>query len=336
LAQIWLLLYDKRNGIFKYKFQYHVSWLTQHDYTVEFLFFCRYIHYELRNKRKERNTLRIKANSVKKNLFILVCLASAFILFSCIVTPQVRTPPEVGVPGIPAAVPAQIDPVPETQPPVASSPPVTSTPAVPPETTPQGGRPAATPQVTQPAATPERIVPTAPPITGEKPRVPEYIMSRGIIPPKDMAAFLLDANPDVEKTFIEDLAYTYIEECAVEGVNADIAFAQMCLETGFLRFGGLVSADMNNFCGLGATGPDQRGLIFPNPRMGVRAHIQHLKAYASEEPLKQVLVDPRFHYVRRGSSPAINGLAGTWAADRAYADKIRGLLERMYTFYYQF
>jgi hypothetical protein len=161
-------------------------------------------------------------------------------------------------------------------------------------------------------------------------------MGRGFVPPNEMAAFLLESNPDAESEFIEELVYIYSEESAVEGVNSDVAFAQMCLETGFLRFGGLVTADMNNFCGLGAIGPVERGLSFANPRTGVRAHIQHLKAYATEEPLKQVLVDPRFHYVRRGSSPAIAGLAGTWAMDPAYAEKINNILERLYTFYYKY
>ena len=150
-----------------------------------------------------------------------------------------------------------------------------------------------------------------------------------------MAAFLIESNTGVEKTFIEDLASIYTEESTVEGVNSDVAFAQMCLETGFLRYGGLVTADMNNFCGLGAIGPVERGLSFPNPRTGVRAHIQHLKAYATQEPLKQALVDPRFNYVRRGSSPAIEGLAGTWAEDPAYAEKIKSILERLYSFYYK-
>jgi hypothetical protein len=135
---------------------------------------------------------------------------------------------------------------------------------------------------------------------------------------------------------MEELAFIYTEESAVEGVNSDVAFAQMCLETGFLHYGGLVTADMNNFCGLGATGPAERGLSFPNPRMGVRAHIQHLKAYATAEPLKQLLLDPRFHYVKRGSSPAIEGLAGTWAEDRSYAEKINNILERLYSFYYKY
>jgi hypothetical protein len=108
----------------------------------------------------------------------------------------------------------------------------------------------------------------------------------------------------------------------------------MCLETGFLRFGGLVQPEWNNFCGLGAIGPEQPGLIFPDVRTGVRAHIQHLKAYATDEPLKLDLVDPRYRYVRLGSSPAIDGLAGTWAADRQYAVKIHDILFRLYEFAY--
>ena len=163
-----------------------------------------------------------------------------------------------------------------------------------------------------------------------KPAVPEYIMGKGLLPAKDMTSFLLETNPGAEKSYVEILALLYTEEAAIEGVNHDVAFAQMCLETGFLRFGGLVSSDMNNFCGLGSIGPGQNGESFPNPRTGVRAHVQHLKAYATDAPLKQELVDPRYRYVRQGSSPAIKGLSGTWAADRSYAEKIDGILNRLY------
>ena len=106
----------------------------------------------------------------------------------------------------------------------------------------------------------------------------------------------------------------------------------MCLETGFLRFGGLVSPGMNNFCGLGAIGPGQNGEQFPDPRTGVRAHIQHLKAYATVEPLNGALVDPRYKWVKYGSSPTIAGLSGTWAADKSYSVKISSILRRLYDF----
>jgi hypothetical protein len=155
-------------------------------------------------------------------------------------------------------------------------------------------------------------------------------MGKGLVPPKELAEFLLKSNAAAEISFVRELAGIYAEEAALEGVNHDVAFAQMCLETGFLRYGGLVTPDMNNFCGLGAIGPEQRGERFPSPRMGVRAHIQHLKGYATEEPLRQELVDPRYRWIKYGSAPIIDGLSGTWAADREYAAKIRIILDRLY------
>ena len=165
-----------------------------------------------------------------------------------------------------------------------------------------------------------------------RPQIPERIMGRGLIHPVDKAAFLLNGNPEANRDFVEALAVFYAEEAAIEGVNHDIAFAQMILETGFLAFGGLVVPEMNNFAGLGSIGPGQHGLWFPDPRTGVRAHIQHLKAYACTRPLNQALVNPRFRFVTRGSAPTISGLTGTWAADPLYDAKIKNILERMYAF----
>jgi len=166
----------------------------------------------------------------------------------------------------------------------------------------------------------------------EKPGLPQDIMGKGNVSSEKMALFLVQNNPQVDKSFALVFAKIYVEEASFEGVNHDIAFIQMCLETGFLRYGGDVKPEQNNFCGLGATGGGEPGLSFPEPRIGVRAQIQHLKAYATPEPLKLDLVDPRYRYVRLGSSPTIEGLAGTWAADRQYAVKLKGILERLYDF----
>ena len=170
----------------------------------------------------------------------------------------------------------------------------------------------------------------------ERPPIPELILGQGIISAEDMSVFLLNINPDIESDFARDLAQIYTEEAYIEGINHDVAFAQMILETGYLRFGGLVSVEMNNFAGLGSIGPGHPGLSFPDARTGVRAHIQHLKAYASEEPLNQLLVNPRYFFVNLGSSPSISGLAGTWATDPLYADKINNILERLYFFSFGF
>jgi hypothetical protein len=177
-----------------------------------------------------------------------------------------------------------------------------------------------------------KSLPVEPPVKPEKPHPPEFIMGRGLVAANKLALFLQVNNPDVNPVYAKELAGYYIEEALAEGVNHDVAFAQMCLETGYLKFGGLVKPEMNNFCGLGSIGPGQPGLSFPDPRTGVRAHIQHLQAYAAEGPLKGVLVDPRYRYVRRGASPAIYGLAGTWAADTAYGTKIGSVLRKLYDF----
>ncbi len=160
---------------------------------------------------------------------------------------------------------------------------------------------------------------------------PELIMGRGLMSQDQLVSFFMEQNPDADEQKVARLAALYIEESAFEGVNADVAFIQMCLETGFLRFGGLVTEDMNNFCGLGAVSSEQSGLVFPDERTGVRAHVQHLKAYGSPDPLAGDLVDPRYQYVNpKGKSPDIQGLAGTWAADRQYGEKLADLLERLY------
>ena len=168
------------------------------------------------------------------------------------------------------------------------------------------------------------------------PSIPKAIMGTGRMTQEQLVSFFLMQTAlaqtgEVDQEKVERLAAYYVKESSAEGINADIAFAQMCLETGFLRFGGLVTADMNNFCGLGAINAENPGLAFPDEQTGVRAHIQHLKAYASAEPLKLPSVDPRYRYVNpKGKAPHIYNLAGTWASDPAYGHKIDQLLRRMY------
>ncbi|MDR0910046.1 MAG: glucosaminidase domain-containing protein, partial [Spirochaetaceae bacterium] len=93
-----------------------------------------------------------------------------------------------------------------------------------------------------------------------------------------MSEFLALHNPNLSSLYIDELVSAYISESAGEDINHDIAFAQMCLETGYLKFGNLVTQDMNNFCGLGAISEKQPGEKFDTMELGVRAHIQHLKA----------------------------------------------------------
>jgi N-acetylmuramoyl-L-alanine amidase len=132
---------------------------------------------------------------------------------------------------------------------------------------------------------------------------------------------------------LSTFAQMYIDEAKAEGVRADIAFAQAMHETGWLAFGGDVKISQFNFAGLGATGGGVSGEDFSGYgdnatgiRMGIRAQIQHLKAYASTDSLNNACVDNRFNYVKRGSAQTIGSLGGTWAADTAYATRLVNII----------
>jgi N-acetylmuramoyl-L-alanine amidase/Mannosyl-glycoprotein endo-beta-N-acetylglucosaminidase len=158
--------------------------------------------------------------------------------------------------------------------------------------------------------------------------VSERIMSRGSATENQLKS-LLQANNSDALTQFPDLPRFYIEESALEGVNHNIAFSQMCLETGYLNFGGDVEPIQNNFCGLGTTGGGVRGASFPDVRTGVKAHIQHLKAYASQDPVVPPIVDPRFNLVQRGIAPMVSDLSGRWAIEPSYGNKILAVQRRL-------
>lgn len=158
------------------------------------------------------------------------------------------------------------------------------------------------------------------------------ILGTGKLNAGQLADFFLMNNQQVEKEFILRFAEYYIQEAAMENINSDVAFAQMCLETGFLRFGGLVQADFHNYCGLGAMDAEHPGERFETEQLGVRAHIQHLQAYATtqEVQLNNPLIDPRYNWVHKTKLVTdIFGLTGTWATDLNYGNKIDEILSRM-------
>lgn len=157
----------------------------------------------------------------------------------------------------------------------------------------------------------------------------DQIMSSGATTEANLNLFLKNNNAAALTQF-PDLARLYREEGKVEGVNYDIAFSQMCLETDFLRFGGVTKPSQNNFAGLGDIAGSAAGASFPSAQIGVRAHIQLLKAYASTAPLTLESVNPRFNFVTRGVAPLVDQLSGRWAADLQYGEKVKAILRRLY------
>lgn len=153
------------------------------------------------------------------------------------------------------------------------------------------------------------------------------ILGKTYLSPEHMNQFVKKINPDAI-----ELGIYYLTFGEYYGIRGDVAFAQAMHETDYLRFTGVVKPEQNNFCGLGATGPDNPGASFETPRDGVLAHLQHLYAYASTKPLPDgyPLLDPRFDLVTRGSATTWVGLNGKWAVPGTnYGQSILGLYERM-------
>lgn len=159
------------------------------------------------------------------------------------------------------------------------------------------------------------------------------IMGDAVVSVGQMRAYLKEKNPEVAQSVL-DMVPLYISEGEAEGVRGDVAFAQSCLETGNFTFSGsAVTLGQNNFCGMGVTSNGVKGNSFDTPQLGIRAQVQHLKAYASEEKLENACVDPRFWYVARGCAEYVEWLgqkenpAGKgWAVGEGYGKKILGIL----------
>ena len=135
---------------------------------------------------------------------------------------------------------------------------------------------------------------------------------------------------------IETFCKIIKEEADAENMKADVVFIQAMLETGYLKFGGDVKISQFNFAGLGATGNGVAGNSFKDVRTGIRAQVQHLKAYANKEALKNTCIDVRFSYVTRGSAPYVEWLGiqenpngGGWAASKNYGNDLLGLINKL-------
>lgn len=136
---------------------------------------------------------------------------------------------------------------------------------------------------------------------------------------------------------IRDFASIVYDEAVAEGVSPELVFVQSMKETGWLGFGGDVSVSQFNFSGIGAVGGGAKGASFPDVRTGIRAQVQHLRAYADPNvttaSLANPVVDPRFTYVRKGAAPVVEYLGiqenpsrTGWAAARGYGGDLVSMM----------
>ena len=144
---------------------------------------------------------------------------------------------------------------------------------------------------------------------------------------------------------LEEFCQIFMEEAMAEELKPEVVFAQSMLETSWLQYGGSVKIEQFNFAGLGAVDSKAEGKDFSEfeedgVRMGVRAQVQHLKAYASSTITKETLayecVDDRFQYVTPGSAEYVEWLGINenpqgkgWAAGEKYGESILRIVDQI-------
>jgi len=150
---------------------------------------------------------------------------------------------------------------------------------------------------------------------------------------------LINTNQQINKEYVADLANSYIKWGRRFNIRPDFSWAQMCLETNFLKFTGLAKLEWNNFCNLGIIKKkaDYAYLAFDTPELGVIAHYAHLAWYLYQDHINEycdLKYDPR-HFKVNGKEHMnvgykLNSLDGIWNSDKKYSIKISNYANKIY------
>jgi hypothetical protein len=156
------------------------------------------------------------------------------------------------------------------------------------------------------------------------------VEGKGSLSKNQIIAYVKKQNTSINDNLLNKLIDTYIEEAAFENINHDIAIAQMLYATNFLNNQRVSS---HNYGGLVEL-PSWNGK-FANMTEGVRAHIQHIKGYASTTMNNRQIVDPRYYLLINlkylGTVKTFDQLYARWATNPAdYKKGIERILDGLY------
>ena len=172
------------------------------------------------------------------------------------------------------------------------------------------------------------------------PAIPQNILlerGQGYLTQGAVADYMQDHNRSswFSRRDISALVNAYFEIAKEERVNHEIAIAQMWYATRELSHDVLLGNC--NYAGLEAVKSGTFNGRFNGRDTGVRAHIQHLKGYASTDKPKDI-VDPRYEileangYLGKGST--LGKLSVWWSANNDYETKINKILKDLYQYQY--
>jgi len=159
------------------------------------------------------------------------------------------------------------------------------------------------------------------------------IMGHSSVTKGGIIAYAESQNSTVNSGILNNLIDTYVKEADFEGINLDIAIAQMLYATNFLKNQQRMST--YNYAGLSINDTEWNGK-FRNMTEGVQAHIQHLKNYASTD-LNGQEIDPRHQILAsldyRGKITMFDELYKVWTDNSAsYENEINKVLDDLYRF----
>lgn len=127
----------------------------------------------------------------------------------------------------------------------------------------------------------------------------------------------------------------------ISGVDPAVLAGQCAHETGWGNFGGAVTPDMGNTCGLKIRNPkgdrkedhanfglDPHGY----PLVGAIAHSDHLRLYAGFPVDPRMTPDPRAVYIQPGTpnfgkARYVRELGGLWAPSKTYGEMVEEKIE---------
>jgi len=149
-----------------------------------------------------------------------------------------------------------------------------------------------------------------------------------------LSIFIKRNSSKIEKA--KSIAPIYIQYGKLFNIRADIAWAQMCHETGFLEYTGDVKPEQNNFVGIGATGGGVPGNSFETKELGIIAHYAHLAWYYYPDHVNKYCsstYDPRHFgssHSKYTGDTTVGFLNGRWAPGATYTDKILKFANEIY------
>lgn len=155
------------------------------------------------------------------------------------------------------------------------------------------------------------------------------ILGPALLNAEELASFMLSRSAGWKMPVSRiEFAQMYLDEAAAEGIRGDLLLVQGIMETGWFRFdgNGLSDEDDFNFAGINACDSCKSASKFESVRMGIRAHVQLVRAYVDADYTSADTALPAAYHVEtipvRGCCVLWSELGRRWASAKGYYRRV--------------